>query len=283
MKNSNGYRNYKRRRRGFGYTRRNNLLFAELIIMLVIVIIFVIVSIVKLSNIKKKDSDKTTKVAETKVAATSTQAVETSTLPEPTTQALKAFDEIPWNLVILNTKHPITEDLNIELETLKNGYRIDKRVVDELQAMFDDARKEGLSPVICSSYREMSYQQRLFDKAVNSLKAKGHNQQEAESLAATDTAIPGTSEHQLGLALDIVDINNQVLNDDQENTPVQQWLMANSYKYGFILRYPKDKVDVTGIMYEPWHYRYVGKEAAKEIYEKKITLEEYLTELGYEY
>ena len=89
-------------------------------------------------------------------------------------------------------------------------------------------------------------------------------------------AVPGTSEHQLGLALDIVDVANQVLDERQENTEVQKWLMKNSWKYGFILRYPTDKSDITGISYEPWHYRYVGKEAAKEIYEAGICLEEYL-------
>ena len=89
-------------------------------------------------------------------------------------------------------------------------------------------------------------------------------------------AYPGTSEHQLGLALDIVDVSYQQLDTEQENTPVQQWLMKNSWKYGFVLRYPADKSDITGIIYEPWHYRYVGKEAAAEIYENKLCLEEYL-------
>lgn len=91
-------------------------------------------------------------------------------------------------------------------------------------------------------------------------------------------AVPGTSEHQLGLALDIVDISNQTLDESQENTPVQKWLMNNSWRYGFILRYPTDKSDITGISYEPWHYRYVGKKAAKEIYDAQICLEEYLTD-----
>ncbi|MEE0202655.1 MAG: M15 family metallopeptidase [Muricomes sp.] len=88
--------------------------------------------------------------------------------------------------------------------------------------------------------------------------------------------VPGTSEHQLGLAVDIVDIENQILDEDQEKTAVQKWLMENSWRYGFILRYPNDKSDITGIIYEPWHYRYVGNEAAKEIYDLDVCLEEYL-------
>ena len=93
-------------------------------------------------------------------------------------------------------------------------------------------------------------------------------------------AFPGTSAHQLGLAVDIVDLSNQNLNESQEDTAVQKWLMENSWRYGFILRYPNDKSDVTGIVYEPWHYRYVGKEAAKEIYGQGICLEEYLEQIN---
>ena len=89
-------------------------------------------------------------------------------------------------------------------------------------------------------------------------------------------AVPGTSEHQLGLAVDLVDLDNQNLNESQEETAVQKWLLGNSWKYGFILRYPNDKRGLTGIIYEPWHYRYVGKDAAREIYETGVCLEEYL-------
>ena len=89
-------------------------------------------------------------------------------------------------------------------------------------------------------------------------------------------AIPGTSEHQLGLAVDLVDANMQDLTSAQESTETQKWLMANSWRYGFIHRYPNGKTDITGIIYEPWHYRYVGKDAAQEIFNRDITLEEYL-------
>ena len=94
--------------------------------------------------------------------------------------------------------------------------------------------------------------------------------------AATVVAKPGTSEHQIGLALDIVSYDYQELDDEQMNTPEQKWLMEHCWEYGFILRYPQDKAAITGIIYEQWHYRYVGKEAAKEIYEQDLTLEEYL-------
>ena len=98
----------------------------------------------------------------------------------------------------------------------------------------------------------------------------------APQAAARVVALPGTSEHQLGLAVDIVDANMQDLTDEQENTATQKWLMPNSWRYGFIHRYPNSKTDITGIIYEPWHYRYVGKDAAQDIFNRDITLEEYL-------
>ena len=105
---------------------------------------------------------------------------------------------------------------------------------------------------------------------------QGYSEDDATALAATWVAYPGTSEHQLGLTVDICSIGNQELDSSQEDTATQQWLMANCYKYGFILRYPADKSDITEISYEPWHYRYVGVEAATEMYQKHLCLEEYL-------
>ncbi len=98
----------------------------------------------------------------------------------------------------------------------------------------------------------------------------------AKEEAFHTVAKPGTSEHHLGLAVDIVDGNHQLLDETQEHTAVQQWLMDNSWKYGFILRYPTGKSEITGIIYEPWHYRYVGVKAAGEIHRNGLCLEEYL-------
>ena len=142
--------------------------------------------------------------------------------------------------------------------------------------MMDACRAAGNSPVICSSYRSYEKQQSLYQNKVNRLAAQGYSQEKAREEAAKAVALPGTSEHQLGLAVDIVDIANQNLDSSQEDTAVQQWLMEHSWEYGFILRYPNDKSDITGIIYEPWHYRYVGKDAAAEIYQQGLCLEEYL-------
>ncbi len=186
----------------------------------------------------------------------------------------KETDE--WNLILVNPWNDLPEDFDVKMTELKGGHKIDERAYPDLQAMMDDMRKAELSPYICSSYRTVAYQQRLFDNQVKKQKEKGLSQDKAAEEAAKWVAIPGTSEHHTGLALDIVAADYTVLDESQENTEEQKWLLENSWKYGFILRYPNGKTDITGIYYEPWHYRYVGKEAAKEIYERDITLEEYL-------
>ncbi len=182
-----------------------------------------------------------------------------------------------WKLLLVNGDNPLPDDFQVpELTQLQNGHAVDSRAYPALQQMMDDARAAGLSPLICSSYRTQEKQQALFDRQVQKYLAQGCTQEEARQRAARWVAPPGTSEHQSGLAVDIVDISNQNLNEQQENTPVQQWLMAHCADYGFILRYPTDKSSLTGIGYEPWHYRYVGTEAAQEIMGQGLCLEEYL-------
>ncbi|MDO5095578.1 MAG: M15 family metallopeptidase [Peptostreptococcaceae bacterium] len=181
-----------------------------------------------------------------------------------------------WNLVLVNPKNTLPEDFSVSLKELANGHVVDERVYPSLQKMMDDARAKGLKPLICSSYRTMEKQKKLYNNLVKKYQNEGFSEDDAKTEAAKWVAVPGTSEHQCGLAVDIVSADYQLLNKEQENTAEQQWLMKNCYKYGFILRYPEDKVDITGIGYEPWHYRYVGEDAAKEIFEQKICLEEYL-------
>ncbi len=184
--------------------------------------------------------------------------------------------EQAWNLVLVNPWNPMPENYEPELTYLRNGQAVDSRCYPDLQQMMDDCRAAGLDPLICASYRTMEKQEALFEDKEARLIREGWADDDAETEAAKTVAVPGTSEHQLGLALDIVDMGYQQLDTQQENTPVQKWLMANSWKYGFILRYPTGKSDITGIIYEPWHYRYVGREAAAEMYEDKLCLEEYL-------
>ena len=179
-------------------------------------------------------------------------------------------------LTLVNPWNPLPEDYAFTAKQLSNGHSVDERCYPDLQEMMDACRSAGLSPVICSSYRSWEKQQDLFRNKVSRLIAQGYSRDTAEAEAAKVVAVPGSSEHQLGLALDIVDLNNQNLDTSQEKTPVQEWLMAHSWEYGFILRYPNEKSDMTGIIYEPWHYRYVGRDAAAEIHELGVCLEEYI-------
>lgn len=177
--------------------------------------------------------------------------------------------------ILVNAKNPIPDDWKVDLVQLKNGHQVDRRAYDSLQKMMDDARAKGWNPLICSSYRTTSYQQQLFDNRVQRMKNQGMSESEAIKDTEKWIAIPGTSEHETGLALDIVTVENQNLDNSQLNSECQKWMMEHCYDYGFILRYPKDKVKVTGIDFEPWHYRYVGYDIAQYIKQQGICLEEY--------
>lgn len=183
-----------------------------------------------------------------------------------------------WQLILVNPWNKLLDGYQVTLRQLKNGQSVDERCYPDLQQMIDDFRAAGLSPVICSSYRSLETQERLYNNKVTYYTNLGYSLKSAETEAAKSIAVPGTSEHHLGLAVDIVDINNQRLDSSQENTPVQRWLLEHSWEYGFILRFPSDKSNITGIIYEPWHYRYVGKEAAEKIHDQGISLEEYLSQ-----
>ena len=181
-----------------------------------------------------------------------------------------------WELLLVNKNHKVPEGYVVELEEVEDGHQVDKRIVESLKQMLADARKEGLSPLICSSYRTNDKQQKLYNNKVREYERWGCSSEEAEELASYWVAIPGTGEHETGLAVDIVSMDYQILDEKQEQTDVQKWLIENSYKYGFALRYPTDKKDITMINYEPWHYRYVGIDNATYMKEHDMCLEEYM-------
>ena len=179
-------------------------------------------------------------------------------------------------LTLVNFENTIPKDWKVDLVQLNNGQSVDRRIYDDLIAMLQAAKSEGLNPLICSSYRTNEKQEQLYQNKVSEYLSQGYSKVEASDKAAVWVARPGTSEHQLGLAVDIVSTNTQRLDRSQENTVEQQWLIQNSWKYGFVLRYPTNKNSITGVGYEPWHYRYVGKEHAKKINELGVCLEEYV-------
>ena len=178
-------------------------------------------------------------------------------------------------MLLVNPWNYLPEGYTVELETVE-GYEIATECADAMKQMLDDCRAAGFNPAICSTYRTQEDQEFLYNRKVNNVMALGYNEEDARYLAAKEVAVPGTSEHQLGLAVDIVDDDYWVLDEKQAEMPTQKWLMEHCWDYGFILRYPVGSTDITGIVYEPWHYRYVGTEIAAELRELNITLEEYL-------
>ena len=189
------------------------------------------------------------------------------------------FTSTGEKILVVNPWNFIPEDYTVSLKKLSSGYQVAAEAYPDLQQMMSDCRAAGCKPVICSAYRTQEYQEKLYQRKIKRLMAAGLSQEEAEKTAGTEVAVPGTSEHQLGLALDIIDESNYALDQTQENTKTQKWLMAHSWEYGWILRYPNGKTEFTGIIYEPWHYRYVGKELAAELHELDMCLEEYLNML----
>lgn len=146
---------------------------------------------------------------------------------------------------------------------------------EDLVDMLAAAGEEGYQYWIASAYRSRQRQQELIDEDVAAYQAKGLSYQEALEKTYEQTMPAGKSEHESGLALDILCSENVNMDISQADEPGNQWLAAHAHEYGFILRYPKDKEDITGIYYEPWHFRYVGKEAAKFLWENQLTLEEF--------
>lgn len=196
------------------------------------------------------------------------------------TAAPAQADPADWRLTLVNPWTPLPEGYQPTLATVENGYQVDQRCAAHLEAMLAACREAGLSPVLCSAYRTQEKQTTLYENLVGKRMTQGLSREDAETQADKEVARPGTSEHQLGLAVDIVDASYQLLDTHQEDTPVQQWLMEHCWEYGFLLRYPPDKGAVTGIIYEPWHYRYVGRDHAQAIGQAGLCLEEFLTQAG---
>ncbi len=185
-----------------------------------------------------------------------------------------ASTEHGWNLILVNEDYYIPDNYEVELTELSNGKKVDSRIYPYLQSMFDDARANGLALFVREGYRTAEEQQQIMDERVAEYQGEGYSKSEAKKLARDYVAVPDTSEHQLGLSVDINADTTKCSSD-----AVYDWLAENAWRYGFINRYPADKVDITGISNEPWHYRYVGKEAAQEIQSQGICLEEYIEQL----
>ena len=180
-------------------------------------------------------------------------------------------------ILLVNKENRIPLDYEADLLILPDKVnRAAKEAYQPLIDMLAAGRKEGLNFEICSSYRDVSVQEKLFIEDIIAMMRRGYSYEQAYAETEKYTMPPGHSEHATGLAFDIVALNYQLLDERQEYTPESIWLRENCDKFGFILRYPKGKEKITKINFESWHFRYVGVEAATYIMENEITLEEYL-------
>jgi D-alanyl-D-alanine carboxypeptidase len=181
-----------------------------------------------------------------------------------------------WRLVLINKQHPIPLDYEYTLGTIRGSMQCDERIIDELLQMMQAALDDGVELVIISPYRNLAHQEVLFRRKIDSYMRRGLSYLEAYKYASQTVTIPGSSEHEIGLAIDITSRDYTTMNTGFADTEAGLWLSEHSFEYGFIVRYPLGKEYITGINFEPWHFRYVGKEAAKIIYENQITLEEFV-------
>ncbi len=190
---------------------------------------------------------------------------------------LPDIDISSWEYKLVDFENTIPPDFSVNTAVNSDGYLFDARAVNALDELLKSGRSEGMQLVLTSAYRSHSYQQMLFDDKVSRVMSEGnYSRGQAETLAAMQVAVPGTSEHQLGLAVDIVCEYYNILDEGYAETAEALWLLDNCAEYGFILSYPEDKQELTNVIFEPWHFRYVGVEAATYIMDKGLCLAEFL-------
>ncbi|MCR4930005.1 MAG: M15 family metallopeptidase [Lachnospiraceae bacterium] len=187
---------------------------------------------------------------------------------------ISTFDLDDWKYILVNKENPLKEDIECDLIGL-NGFDVDVRIYDKLTEMFDAAKEDGINLCMASGYRNYNTQKYLYEKKINYYKRLGYSTDEATQIASMKVTPPLTSEHETGLAVDILSYEYNTMDSDFGLSDAGKWLKKHSYEYGFILRYPQGKEDITMIQYEPWHFRYVGEEAAEFIYVNDLTFEEF--------
>ena len=232
------------------------------------IFLLIIILIVKITS-KKEDVIETSSNDNTDPISVANENTEN----QPQEDKPKVKREITeWNLRLANYENILPEDFEIEVANIDKTRQFDARAIKYLNQMMNDMKKDGITNVwVQSAYRSIERQKELYDNSVKKYLAQGKTQEEAEKLTDEYINKPGASDHNLALAVDFNYVDNKF-----EDLKGFKWLQENAEDYGFILRYPKDKVDITKISYESWHWRYVGEEHAKKMNELHMCLEEYI-------
>ncbi len=235
------------------------------------VIIGVLVVVVLIAIIMPSDKDS----GNDDVKFVTTEEETTVVQIEPQTECEEVYYACKDFLVLVNNSNPLDVNYEFQHHTLNCGYDIDVRIYEDLSEMLAALNAEGLHYNILSAYRSRDDQTAILKENVERNMMQGMTEEEAYAEAYKTVQKVGCSEHETGLCFDITEENTVTLTQEVENSPVNVWLMEHCHEYGFILRYPKDKENITGIAYEPWHFRYVGREAAEFMHENGLTLEEF--------
>ena len=251
---------------------------ALVLIAVIVLAVFIVSALRDNDNTESNNSNPSSQITSSNVSSDedTTSSEEVVSIPENLPHDLDATYE---NLTLVNGWNPLPEDYDYEgnLTTIPKKYikgsltQIDKDIWPYLKEMLDDAKAEGIDIGVWSPYRSYATQKWLFEKQVKKQINNGVPKENAEDVAATIVARPGTSEHNTGLALDI-----NCANHSFKETKAYEWLQENAKDYGFIMRYAEDKQEKTGVIYESWHWRFVGVKAAYEINELGMCLEEYV-------
>lgn len=280
QKNNRNQKNSRKRKKRQKYIPAYIALYGT--IFLVAVLIILLIS--KLAGGNKEDKKPENTADTTNSITTSDNVpVDTSDQTDVTTAAVPVSSnkEDDWALYVIGNDNPLPPDFTVEIKSVAGERTLDKRCADYAIQMMNDAKEQGVGLYITSAYRSIQYQADNLQNYINRLMAQGYTKEEATEQAHKEIALPGHSEHNAGLAMDIVSddywSNHSDLDESFELLPQYDWLIDNSWKYGFILSYPKGKEGITGFIYEPWHYRFVGLEHAERIHEVYEETGEFLT------
>lgn len=249
--------------------KRNHSKKEPIIILSLLLVIIAVGCVIYFTNNNKVA--KTDATAQKSTSSKSIGSAESTTVKAKT--VMEQLDSKEWYLTYVNKDNKIPDDYIPETSTIieGNSQELDSRVVPYYVKMYNAAKEDGCSITPYSGYRSYSHQSKNYNNKVSYYESKGYDKDKAKAAAATIILPPGTSEHNLGFSMDIVSADANFANTEEF-----KWLNEHAADYGFVLRYPKDKTDITGITYEPWHWRYVGEKAAKEMKKTGECFEEYL-------
>ena len=271
--NTNGKRLKKKR-----YNKKKKLNKRKIAIVILIIIILITIILKKSKN--KTTVETTTNQVEQTASEQEENKVEEEQANEQSQdqnqnqkQEQQPEKEITdWRLTLANYENLLPENFTVKVENIDKTRQFDARAIGELNDMMNQMKKDGITNIwIQSAYRSVARQKELYDASVKKYLQEGKTQEEAEKLTNEYINKPGSSDHNLGLAVDFNKVDNEF-----EKLEGFKWLQKNAENYGFVLRYPKDKEDITKIAYESWHWRYVGVEHAKKMNELNMCLEEYI-------